>query len=102
MFLAASLAFFVSAVFDGVGKNTFNNNYITCNEGQNINEKEKYYSELTFHYWYWKNLLKFKRDDEWVGFCSYREYWGNNKKIEDGNVYLGPVFIGSLENMLKQ
>lgn len=25
-----------------------------------------------------------------------------NLKIEDGNVYLGPVFIGSLENMLKQ
>ena len=40
-----------------VGKNNFPPNYITCNTGENIFYKEEYYSELTFHYWFWKNLL---------------------------------------------
>ena len=30
-------------------------NYILCNDRDNIFFKEKYYSELTFQYWYWKN-----------------------------------------------
>ena len=30
-------------------------NYITCNHQDNIFFKEQFYSELTFHYWYWKN-----------------------------------------------
>ena len=34
-----------------------NENYIDCSRGNNIYNKEKHYSELTFHYWYWKNLL---------------------------------------------
>ena len=59
----------------GVGKNTFNNNYITCNEGQNINEKEKYYSELTFHYWFWKNKLSKYKANTWIGFCQKRRFW---------------------------
>ena len=25
---------------------------------KNIQKKEKYYSELTFHFWFWKNKLK--------------------------------------------
>ena len=63
----------------GVGKNKFPEHYKTEQEGQNISEKNYNYSETSFHYWYWKNLLKYKKDNEWVGFCSYREYWGNNK-----------------------
>ena len=39
------------------GKNQLPNKYINCNEGDNINYKEEYYSELTFHYWFWKNRL---------------------------------------------
>jgi len=42
----------------GVGKRHFNQKYITCLSGKNIQKKEKYYSELTFHYWFWKNKLK--------------------------------------------
>ena len=30
----------------GVGKNSFNSNYIKCEGGENINFKEKNYSEL--------------------------------------------------------
>ena len=28
-------------------------------------------------------MLKFKKKNEWIGFCSYRELWGNKKKIKD-------------------
>ena len=36
----------------GVGKRKFSQKYITCLKGNNIQKKEKYYSELTFHYWF--------------------------------------------------
>ena len=36
-------------------------NYITSNTKDNIFFKEKYYSELTFHYWFWKNILNKRR-----------------------------------------
>ena len=44
----------------GVGKNSFNSKYITCEGGDNINSKEKNYSELTSHYWFWKNKMIMK------------------------------------------
>ena len=50
-------------------------NYINCNKGDNIFYKEKYYSELTFHYWFWKNQLKNYDENSWLGFCQYRRYW---------------------------
>ncbi|WP_415275853.1 DUF4422 domain-containing protein [Candidatus Pelagibacter sp. Uisw_116] len=46
-------------------------NYLKCDTKDNIFYKEKYYSELTFHYWYWKNLIKFNNNN-WVGFCQKR------------------------------
>ena len=54
-----------------VGEQVAPNNYLTCDSGNNIYYKEKYYSELTFHYWYWKNLIKFNNNN-WVGFCQKR------------------------------
>ena len=48
-------------------------NYIKSNDKINIFQKEKYYSELTFHYWYWKNLLDLNSDN-WVGFCQKRRF----------------------------
>ena len=57
-----------------VGKEKPPKNYFCCNEKENIFFKEKYYSELTFHYWYWKNKLDL-RDEEWVGFCQKRRFW---------------------------
>ena len=41
--------------FAGVGNNNFPQNYLLSNSLKNIYKKEKYYSELTFHYWLWKN-----------------------------------------------
>jgi len=70
-----------------VGQGKSPKNYISCNKKDNIFYKEKYFSELTFHYWYWKNLQNLKNKDEWVGFCQKRRFWINNdlnkKKIQN-------------------
>ena len=64
----------------GVGKNKFPKNYITCKKGNNIQKKEKHYSELTFHYWFWKNMLTKFNSREWIGFCQKRRFWIKKKK----------------------
>ena len=61
-------------ILAGVGKDKFADNYLKSNNQENIDFKEKYYSELTFHYWYWKNLLKEEKSD-WIGFCQKRRFW---------------------------
>ena len=55
-------------------------NYLVCNTQDNIFFKEKYYSELTFHYWYWKNKLDLKHEN-WIGFCQKRRFWLKKKLI---------------------
>ena len=71
----------------GVGKRQFNQKYITCLNGKNIQKKEKYYSELTFHFWFWKNKLKKYKQNDWIGFCQKRRFWTKNsskvKNFED-------------------
>ena len=72
-----------------VGDGNSPKNYIQCDNGINIYDKEKYYSELTFHYWYWKNLLANEDKDQWVGFCQKRRYWINkpyNNNINKNNI----------------
>ena len=66
----------------GVGKKKFNKNYLLCRKGINIQNKEKNYSELTFHYWYWKNQLKNENDTDWIGFCQKRRFWIKNEAKE--------------------
>jgi hypothetical protein len=61
--------------FAGVGKENFSKNFILSNNLDNIFYKEKYYSELTFHYWFWKNMLHNFSDDSWIGFCQKRRFW---------------------------
>ena len=79
----------------GVGKNKFNKNYIHCEEGENINDKEKHYSELTFHFWFWKNKLKDIDDNTWIGFCQKRRFWlksrNENKNDRLENIILKDV-----------
>ena len=67
----------------GLKNNNFSKEWILDNNLINISRKNPYYGEYTFYYWYWKNMLKYKKNNEWVGFCSYRELWGNNKKIKN-------------------
>ena len=65
----------------GVGKDSFNDNYIRSNTGVNIFHKEQYYSELVFHYWFWKNQLKKFDNETWIGFCQKRRFWLSQKKL---------------------
>jgi hypothetical protein len=71
--------------FAGVGKNTFSHDYLLSNTFDNIYYKEKYYSELTFHYWFWKNELKNINKNTWIGFCQKRRFWKKNFFI-DSNI----------------
>ena len=71
--------------FAGVGKNTFSHDYLLSNTLDNIYYKEKYYSELTFHYWFWKNELKNINKNTWIGFCQKRRFWKKNFFI-DSNI----------------
>lgn len=56
----------------GVGIKEYPENYIKDNSGENIAYKNSFYSETTFHYWYWKNELNIKNND-WFGMCQYRK-----------------------------
>ena len=49
---------------------------LKCNTENNIYYKEKFYSELTFQYWYWKNQLKLNKN-EWIGFVNKDVFWLN-------------------------
>ena len=72
-----------------VGREEPPKNYIKCDNKINIYYKEKYYSELTFHYWYWKNMLPNETDNQWIGFCQKRRYWincENASKINKENI----------------
>ena len=72
-----------------VGKEKFSNTYLSCDNGDHIFDKEKNYSELTFHYWYWKNKLDLSNKN-WIGFCQRRRYWikenSKNEKIDKDNL----------------
>ena len=63
----------------GIRRNEFPAQYITSDIGENIIEKEKYYSEYVFHYWFWKNKLKSYEDTIWIGFCQKRRFWLQKK-----------------------
>ena len=65
----------------GLYKNNFSQEWLRDNSGDNISHKNPFYGEYTFYYWYWKNLLNLNDKNNWVGFCSYREYWGKKEKI---------------------
>ena len=70
----------------GLYSDNFSDEWMRDNTGENISKKNPYYGEYTFYYWFWKNLLKHKKVNEWVGFCSYREYWGNNFNKNGGKL----------------
>ena len=70
----------------GVGKKKFTKNYIDCSKMINIQKKEKFYSELTFHYWFWKNKLPKVNEKIWIGFCQKRRFWVK-KNIKVSNFF---------------
>lgn len=50
--------------------------YWRDDEGENISEWNRYYSELTGFYWIWKNYKK----DDYIGTCHYRRYLINREE----------------------
>ena len=67
----------------GLGKGFFSPEWLRDNEGENISNKNEFYGEYTFHYWFWKNYLD-KLEDGWIGFCQYRKFWSlENHKTGD-------------------
>jgi len=75
----------------GVGKAIFPNHYLRADKNDNIFYKEKNYSELTFHYWFWKNKLRNLKKNNWIGFCQKRRFWIkkgiNTKEINKKNLH---------------
>ena len=65
----------------GLGNNEFNKKWLRDNSGDNISEKNSFYGEYTFHYWFWKNKLIEISEDTWIGFCSYRRFWTNSSGL---------------------
>ncbi len=80
-----------------VGKNHISDKYLNCDTGDNIIDKERFYSELTFHYWFWKNKLKFEHE-RWIGFCQRRRFW-TKTKISENNVNYNSVKSNLLETI---
>ena len=69
----------------GLGEHTTSKGWLKDNTGDNISHKNKFYSELTFYYWLWKNKFYEISDNEWVGFCQYRRHWKKNRNLIDEN-----------------
>ena len=70
----------------GLGENNFNNEWLRDNTKQNISNKNKYYGEYTFHYWFWKNMIDEIADKNWIGFCAYRRYWANHNNMKSNEL----------------
>ena len=70
----------------GLGENSFNNEWLRDNTKQNISNKNKYYGEYTFHYWFWKNMIDEISDKNWIGFCAYRRYWANHNNMKSNEL----------------
>ena len=71
----------------GLGSEKFSREWLRDDTLINISHKNKYYAEYTFYYWFWKNILPTVKDNEWIGFCSYRELWGNKKQITENSKF---------------
>ena len=79
----------------GLGDKYFGEKSLTDKTEKNIEFKNKYYGEYTFHYWLWKN--KKINFNGWIGFCQYRKFW---KK--DFNNYSLNNFDSLDNSLLKQ
>jgi len=70
----------------GLGNDKISVEWLRDNTNENISSKNKYYSEYSFHYWFWKNVLPKIEDNHWVGFCAYRRYWCNKEKFAHDSI----------------
>ena len=71
-------------VFVGAAISDLDLPYQRDDEGENISNKNQYYSELTGLYWAYKNLKA-----EYIGLCHYHRYFDlSNISIEDYDIVL--------------
>jgi hypothetical protein len=70
----------------GLGDENFSNEWLRDNTGDNITNKNKFYSEYTFHYWLWKNMLDKIPESKWIGFSGYRRFWANSNNIHSDEI----------------
>ena len=91
----------------GLGKANFSSGWLRDNTGDNISNKNPYYGEYSFHYWFWKNELKDLEDNSWIGFCTYRRFWlkenseeKHGKEIENKILSKMPVDWDNYETIL--
>ena len=77
----------INCVPVGLGDAIFSKDWKRDNIANNISDKNKYYGELTFYYWFWKNELNNLPDNTWYGFSQYRRHWSSNsikyKKVDN-------------------
>ena len=67
----------------GLGQKNFSKEWLRDNTGKNISNKNSFYGEYTFHYWFWKNKLDEINQNIWIGFCAYRRFWTKNENTFD-------------------
>ena len=70
----------------GLGNDNFVEGWLTDKKGDNISQKNPYYGEYTFHYNLWKNNIIDKNYNGWIGFCTYRRFWAQDKRKRDFNL----------------
>lgn len=70
----------------GLGSNHFSGYHLTDDTGKNISSRNKYYGEYTFHYWFWKNMLEKFKNRTWIGFCTYRRFWANDRSLSSDQI----------------
>ena len=69
-----------------LGKGDYQRGWLRDNTGTNISHKNKYYGEYTFHYWLWQNDFDIFNGNDWVGFCTYRRFWMNEKIVSNSEI----------------
>ena len=70
----------------GLGANKFSEEWLKDDSGINISNKNPYYGEYTFYYWFWKNLLNQIEDGIWIGFAGYRYHWAQQNIIKSEEI----------------
>lgn len=87
-------------VFVGAAISDLNLPYQRDDEGENISDKNQYYSELTGLYWAYKNLKA-----DYIGLCHYHRYFDlKNVVVEDHNIILPKkrhYYIETIYNQFK-
>ena len=62
----------------GLGDNIFPKHWLIEKNGKNISDLNKHYGEASGFYWLWKNKLKNRNKNDWIGSCQHRRLWLNN------------------------